>query len=47
VRQKLRPYGPTATQTGAAPERAPVTAGKRHPAAEGLAALMAASSKQP
>src|SRR3990167_3860917 len=52
VRQKLRPYGPAAAPTGAraldtAPGRAPGTTGKRHPAAEGLAALMAASPKRP
>lgn len=52
VRQKLRPYAPAAAQAEAralpaAPGRAPVTTGKRHPTAEGLAALMAASAKQP
>lgn len=52
VRQKLRPYAPAAAQTGARalaapPGRAPGATGKRHPAAEGLAALMAASPKQP
>ncbi|MBT9553935.1 MAG: XRE family transcriptional regulator [Hydrogenophaga sp.] len=52
VRQKLRPYAPAAAQTGARalaalPRRAPGTPGQRHPAAEGLAALMAASPKQP
>ncbi|MCY1379445.1 hypothetical protein D9M69_671640 [compost metagenome] len=50
VRQKLRPYGPVAAQTGArelaaAPGRAPGTTGKRHPAAEGLAALMASPTQ--